>query len=141
MDLGDDVGAIDDERTPPWHTEGHMQRRAVFRDVDVLPAEHRVPALFHTALPGELAEQAHRLVGDAVLGVVEIQAGPLRAQPLTTVRVLSEQLTQMDRSDLGVMLFKRLPRRLLPQGVDGHLTDLLSPEPPARAPLERHAQG
>ncbi|MER5392927.1 hypothetical protein [Saccharopolyspora sp. NPDC002686] len=43
---------------------------------------------------------------------------------LAAGRILSEQLTQMDGSDLGAVLFECLPRRLLPEGRDGHLSAL-----------------
>ncbi len=62
-----------------------------------------------SALLGELDQQLQRLVGDAVLGVVEEQPGALGDQALAAVWVLGEELAQVALADLGVVLLEGLP--------------------------------
>ena len=59
-------------------------------DVDPLAGEHRVPVVLELRLLGQLQQQAHGLVGDAVLRVVEVEPGCLGAEPLAARGVLGE---------------------------------------------------
>src|SRR5262249_50302967 len=63
----------------------------------------------------ELDEQREGLVGDPVLGVVEVEAGALGREPLASCRVLREEVAQVAVSDLAVMLLERGPGRAFPQ--------------------------
>ena len=54
-----------------------------------------------------------RLVGDAVLGVVEIDSGRLERQALAALGVVREQLAQMHRRDLLVVGLQGRPGRAL----------------------------
>ena len=49
------------------------------------------------------SSSAQGLVGDAVLRVVEVDAGALRREPLSARRVLGEEVAQLDVADLGVV--------------------------------------
>ena len=69
-----------------------MQHGAILGDVDLVAAEHGVDAPAQVGLVGQPAQQRQRLVGDAVLGVVEKDAGRLGGQPLAACRVVREQL-------------------------------------------------
>ena len=66
------------ERAAARHAQRDVQHRAVLGDVDVLAGEHRVAPRGDARLVRELEEQAQRLVGDAVLRVVEQEAGAPR---------------------------------------------------------------
>ena len=59
------------------------------------PPEHRVAALPEARLLGEADEERQRLVGDPVLGVVEVEADRLERQALAATRVLGEEVAQM----------------------------------------------
>ena len=87
-----------------------MQNGTVLADVDVLAGEHRVAAPLDVPLLRQLDEQLQRLVGDAVLGVVEEEPGALGDQALAAVGVLGEDLAQVALADLGVVL-RRGPSR------------------------------
>ena len=119
VDLGHHVDPVDDEGGVPGHAQRDVQDGAVLRDVDVLAAEHHVPALLEVRLLGQLEEQPHGLVGHAVLRVVEVEPDGLRPQPLAAVRILGEQVAQVALADLRVVTLERGPRRPLPQR--GHL--------------------
>ena len=73
------------------------------------PREHRVAALLDPALLGQLAEQQQRLVGDPVLGEVEVEAGALGDQALAALGVGGEEVAQVLPLDLGVVPLERLP--------------------------------
>ena len=60
------------------------------------PAEHRVDPLAEAGALGQGDEQPQRLVGDAVLGVVEVEVAGLERQALAAVGVLGEQVAQVD---------------------------------------------
>ena len=107
--------AVDDDRRARGRAQGDVQDGAVLRDVDVLAGEHRVDPLAEPGLLGELDEQAQRLVGDPVLRVVEEQALGLRGQAGAPLRIVGEQLAQVHRADLLVMVLECSVRRALAQ--------------------------
>ena len=76
--------------------QGHVQHGAILGDVDLLAAEHGVDAAAQVALVGESAEQRDRLVGDAVLRVVEDRCRPPRPSAARRASGSSgEQLAQV----------------------------------------------
>ena len=64
---------------PSRRAQRHVQHGALLGDVDLLAAEHRVDALAQPDSSASSQQQLQRLVGDAVLRVVEIDAGGLDA--------------------------------------------------------------
>jgi hypothetical protein len=103
VDVRDDVLPVDRQGRGRGHPQRHVQYGPVFGDVNVLAPEHRVPVLRHPGLLGELDKQPHGLVGDAVLGVVEVEACRLCGQPLAASLILGEQVAQVPPGNLGVM--------------------------------------
>ena len=112
--LRDDVDPVDDERAVARQPQRDVEHRAVLRDVDVLAREHRVAPLGHAPLLGEGDEQAHRLVGDAVLREVEEEAGRLAGEALRPARIGGEELAQVDVPEPCRVLLQRLPGRRRP---------------------------
>ena len=86
-----------------------MEHGAVLGDVDPLAREHRVAALGDACLLGERDEQPQRLVGDAVLRVVEEEAGRLGGEPLRPARVGCEEVAQVRSLHLLGVGLERLP--------------------------------
>ena len=112
--LGDDVDAADDERLARGLAQRDVQHRALLGRVDDVAAEHRRDALANAALARELDEQAHRLVGDAVLRVVEVQARGLDARAARRARGPAANSSRRWRcADLAVMRDEGAPRRAL----------------------------
>ena len=72
-----------------------MQHGALLRGVDLLAAEHGVDALAQARLLGELEQQPQGLVGDPVLGVVEIDPGSFDRQLLAALGILGEELAEV----------------------------------------------
>ena len=93
--LGDHVDAVDDERAASRHPQRDVEHRAVLGDVDLLPGEHRVAPLRDARLFRERDEQPQRLVGDAVLRVVEEEARRLDGEPLGAAGIVGEELAEM----------------------------------------------
>ena len=93
-----------------------MQDGAVLGDVDLLAAEHRVDPPAQAGLLGELDEQPQRLVGDAVLRVVEVEPDRLDGHALAASGVVGEQLAQMDLGHVLRMGGECRPRRWLVPG-------------------------
>ena len=85
MDLGHDILAVDDDGGAARRAQGDVKHRALLGDVDLLAAEHGVDALAQARLLGELEQQRQGLVGDAVLGIVEIDSGGLDREPLAAL--------------------------------------------------------
>ena len=119
MDLGDDVDAVDDERRALGHPQRDVQHGPVLGDIDLVAAEHGVAMALEIALASEVDEQAHRLVGDPVLRVVEVQPGRLGGHPLTAFGIVGEQLAEVHVADLGVVARQRRPRRAARAGWRG----------------------
>ena len=88
-----------------------MQHRAILRDIDRVAAKHRLDALAQSGLLGELDQQPQRLVGDAVLGVVEIDPGALDREALPALGIIREELPQMQALSPLVVLLQRFPSR------------------------------
>ena len=103
VDLGHDVLAVDDDRRAARRAQGHVQHGAVFGDVDLVAAEHGVDARAQAGFLGQLHEQPERLVGDAVLRVVEIDARPPRRSGARRAGIVGEELAQMQLPDLLVV--------------------------------------
>ena len=96
---GHDVLAVHDDRRAARRAQRDVQHGAVLGHVDLVAAEHGVDALAQAALLGESTEQRQRLVGDAVLRVVEVEAGGFRRQALAAGRVVGEERAQMQAAD------------------------------------------
>ena len=107
MDLGHYVFAVHDDGGALRGAQGHVQYGAVFRDVDFFAAEHGV-RLRSTRIPGQLHEQLERLVGDAVLGVIQVKTGTFCSK--TLARWNRRQIAAARRAlDFLLMRFKCLP--------------------------------
>jgi hypothetical protein len=57
----------------------------------------------------QVEQEPQRLFGDAVLRIIEVDAGGFGLHPLATLRVVGEQLAQVPVADHAMMGFKRLP--------------------------------
>jgi len=92
----------------------------------------RVDVVAQARLVGELEEQRQRVVGDAVLRVVEVEPGRLHVHAVAPARLRREQVAQVRTRDLGVVRLERGPRGTLPQREDvGHGTPSRSCVPSA----------
>ena len=111
VDLGHHVLAVDDDRRALRRAQRHVQHRAVLGDVDPLAAEHGVDARRAARTrSASCTSSAQRLVGDAVLRVVEVDAGRLEREPLAARGIVGEQLAQVASRERGVVRGERLPR-------------------------------
>ena len=90
VDLRHHVLAVDDDGYPFRRTQCHVQDGAIFGDVDFLAAKHRVDPGAQPGSFGELDEQLERLVVDAILRVVEVDAGGVRGHPLAARGIVGE---------------------------------------------------
>ena len=107
---GTTFGPVDDDGLSARRAQRDMEDGAVLGDVDLLAAEHRVDAIAQPGLLRQLPQQTERLVGDAVLGVVETEAGEFHRHSLAALRVVREERTQVQAADLLVVRLQRLPR-------------------------------
>ena len=81
------------------HPQRHVEHGAVLGHVDALAGEHRVAPLGDTCLLGERDEKPERLVGDAVLGVVEEEARRLAREPLGAAGIRGEEIDEGARPE------------------------------------------
>ena len=109
MDLGHHVVAIDADRHAARRAQRDMQNRALFCDVDLVAAEHRVDPAAEIGLGGDGEEQFDGFVDDAVLRVVGEEADGFEREPFAAGGVLGEELAEVPVLDLGVMGFEGLP--------------------------------
>ena len=110
MDLPDHDDPVDHQRTAARHPERHVEHRPVLGDVDVLAAEHRVPALRHAALTGQFGQQADRVPADPVLRVVEIKPAGLGDQVGAARGIVGEEIPQGEFTYVGVVALEGLER-------------------------------
>ena len=109
MDLGHHILAVVDDGSAPRRAQGDVKHRALLRGVDLVAAEHGVDVIPQAQFLGKLKQQSQGLVGDPVLGIVEIESGGLDRQPLPALAILGEELPEMDTLDLLVVLLQRRP--------------------------------
>ena len=140
--LGHDVLAVDQDRRAARRAQRHVEHGPFLRDVDLLAAEHGVDAGAQAAVLREADEQRQRVLGDPVLRIIEIDARGLRGQPFAASRIAREQLAQMHGADVPMVLFERLPGRLVGESAgsdSGHdarrrtVADSHRRKPPANA--------
>lgn len=105
-------------------------------DVDVLAGEHRLDALAQPGAFGERHQQADRLVGGAVLGVVEVKVPRGHPHAGRTPGILREQLPQMPSGQRGVVL-----GQLPPLGRLGDISHRSHSSPRRCRAGRRHAPG
>ena len=110
MDIGHHVLAVVQDGRAARRAQRDVKHRALFRDVDLVAAEHGVDALAQARLLGQLKQQFQGFVGDPVLGIVEIKPGGLDRHPLAALAVLGEELLEMDALDLLVVRLRATPR-------------------------------
>jgi hypothetical protein len=67
MHVRHDVMAIDQDVRVAWSAQSHVQHSALFGDIDLLAAEHRIAAFRHAAFLCQPQEKPHCLIRDAVL--------------------------------------------------------------------------
>src|SRR5207244_2988197 len=85
----------------------------IFRRIYLVATKHRFDTLTEPAGLGELDEKLKRFLSDAVLGVIEIDAGCFGGETLAPARVAGKELPQVQLTGLFVMRFQRPPGWLL----------------------------
>ncbi len=95
MHLRHDIDAVDDERGATRHPQRNVKHRAVFRHIDPLAGKHGRPVALEARLLGQFQQEAHGLVSDPVLRIIEVDPGGFGAQPLAAPCILGEQLPQV----------------------------------------------
>ena len=114
------VLAVDHDFLPARGAQRNVEHSAIFRGVDLLPAEHRVDAAPQSALRGEGNEQFERAAGHPVLRIVEIKPAGLGGEAVSALRVGRKKLAQMKAGDLGMVGLKCLPGGGVGQGRGAH---------------------
>jgi hypothetical protein len=75
----------------------------------VFAGEHGVATRLHPGGSGHAQQESHRLVGDAVLGVIEHQIAGAGSEAGAPLGVAGEELAQVPVADVAKMRFERLP--------------------------------
>ncbi len=111
MDLRHDILAVHEDRCTSRRTQGHMQYRPLLGHVDLFPAKHVVDARTQTRPPCQLDEEPYRLVGNAVLGIIEVNTDGLDSHPFPAPGVVCEKFPQMQPPNAFVVLFENFQDR------------------------------
>ncbi len=90
-----------------------MEHGATLGDVDFFAPEHGVDPVPEAGFLGQLDQELERLVGGAVLRVIQDEAGGLGRQALAAPRVVAEELAEVQVADPLIMGLQRLPGRAL----------------------------
>jgi hypothetical protein len=90
-----------------------VQDGTVLRGVDMLAGEHGIATLLDAASATQVHEQLERLIGDEVLGQVEVQVTGTIAELLNAIGIGGKPILQADAllHELVVVLLKSRPRR------------------------------
>ena len=91
VDLVHHVLPVENDRGPSRCAQGHVQHRPPLGDVDPVSPEHRVDPPSQARFLRQAQEQPERLVGDAILRVVEVEADGLRRHALAARGVVGKE--------------------------------------------------
>ncbi len=119
--LGHHVLPVDDDGPVRAVAEGDVEDGAVLGAVDLLAREHPVAPVEHARLPGQIEEELHRLLGDAVLRVVDEHVGHLEREALEALRVGGEEIAHVHRQHRVAVGGERPPGRGFRQHAHGGL--------------------
>ena len=95
VNLGDHVLTIHENGCPSRGTQGDVEDGSVLSNVDLLPPEHGVNPNSQAGFLCQLQKELESLIGDAILGVVQIDAHSLGSHMLATLGIVLEQLSEM----------------------------------------------
>ena len=104
-----DILAVHREPFPFGQAQRDMEDGPVLGGVDVIAGEHGVAAGLHPGGSGHAQQEPHRLVGDAVLGVIEHQIASAGSEAGGPLGVASEELAQVPVTHVAEVRFERLP--------------------------------
>ena len=119
MDVGHRIPAIHDNDCIPGRAEGNVENCAVFGDVDFVASEHGFDPVAQTGFFGQTDEEFERIVGDAVLRVIEEQAFCFYGHPLAALRVIGEEFSQMQLAGYFMVFGEGFPCATLGQWFQG----------------------
>ena len=91
MHLGHHVFAVHGDGLLPGSTQSHMQDGPLLGNIDFVAAKHGVYAAPQTGLLSQMQQKRKRLIGDAVLRVVEVNASGLERHPLPPAGVVCKK--------------------------------------------------
>ena len=111
LDLRHHILAIDLHRAAGAVTQGDMQHRTIFGEIDVLTGEHLFPPSLDIRLTRQIEQQGQGLLRHPVLGVVQQQIILAHRKLGETGRIAGEQLTQGLGRDFGMVALQRAPGR------------------------------
>ena len=111
VNVGDDVVAVGGDDFGGGSTQGDMEDGAVFGDVDVFAGPHGVDPLPKSGPLGHRDQKADGLLGQAVLGVVEVQVGGVEGERVAAARIVGEEVPQVDVRQFAVVVEQGLPFR------------------------------
>ena len=120
------VGTVNNDPLTHRRPQCDVKDRPLLGHIDLTAAEHGTDVLGQVAVVGQPEKEPERLVGDAMLGVVEVEAGGFARQALPPQGVVGKDLPEMHIADRTVVLLQRLPRRARGERlgrrhpVDGH---------------------
>ncbi|MDH6433436.1 hypothetical protein M2158_001913 [Streptomyces sp. SAI-144] len=104
-----DVLPVDLDHGVPRGAQRGVQHGPVLGRVDLLAAEHGVPQAEDVGRGGEFAQQPQCLVGDEVLGVVDVQVTDPQCVPGAASGIGGEQLPQLHLAELFAVFGQRGP--------------------------------
>src|SRR4029077_19359056 len=109
VDLRDNVLAINNDRCSFWCAQSHVQNSAVFRDVDLVAPKHSVDPPAQSRFLGELHKKLQSLVGDAILGVIQVQTYRLDGHALAAFGIICKKFPQMQVTNLLMVSDQSIP--------------------------------
>ena len=107
MDFGNNVLAVHHDLFTARRAQRHVQHRPVLGEVDLVAAEHRIDFPAQAAFVGQAQQQPQGLVGEAMLGIVEIQPRRFQRKALAARGILCEQRPEMNLFDFPIMRRQR----------------------------------
>ena len=109
VDVAHHVLPVDGQLSIPGHPEGHVEHGPVLGGVDAPAGEHGVASPFDVGRPGHRHQGGHGLLGNPVLGVVEIEIGGAHRHPGPAFGIGVKQVAQAVLADLVEIAAEETP--------------------------------
>ena len=109
VNLRHDVFAVNVNRRIGTVSQCNMQNGAAFGYVDFIAFEHRLDFIFQIALSGQIQQQFHCPVVNAVFGIIHIHCFQINAEFLCPIRITGKQIFHFHLAKMLIVTFQLFP--------------------------------
>jgi len=109
MDSGHHILTVYDDGCSTRGAQSNMQDRSLFRDIDLLAAEHGIDSRLQTGFFRKLKQKLESFVGDSIFRIIQIDAQGFYCQTLAALGIIRKEIAEMCLLDALIVIFESFP--------------------------------